>query len=80
MAFKITLKERRKTILQTEPDFDILLNGEKFGTLTYNMTGYIGSLPLPEGGNLAMGEISLSAYRREISYLHREAKKVGAVA
>ena len=80
MAFKITLRERRKAILQTKPDFDILLNGEKFGTLTYNMTGYIGSLPLPEGGKLVMGEISLTAYRREIAYLHREAKKVEAVA
>jgi len=42
MAFKITLKERRKAILQTKPDFDILLNGKVFGQLTYNMTGYIG--------------------------------------
>ncbi len=80
MAFRITLKERRKAILQTKPDFDILLNGEVFGALTYNMTGYIGYLPLPEGGKMDFGEISLTAYRREIAYLHREAKKVEAAA
>ena len=80
MAFKITLRERRKAVLQTKPDFNILLNGEVFGTLTYNMTGYIAYLPLPEGGKMDFGEISLTAYRREIAALNREARLVGAVA
>lgn len=80
MAFKITLKERGKAILQTKPDFDILLNGDVFGTLTYNMTGYIGYLPLPEVGKMDFGEISLSKYRREIATLNREARLMGVVA
>ena len=74
MTFKITLKKRPKAILQTKPDFDILLNGEVVGPLTYNMTGYIGYLPLPEGGKMDFGEISLTAYRREIARLNREAR------
>ena len=73
-AFKITLRERGKAILQTNPDFDILLNGSVFGQLTYNMTGYIGYLPLPEGGKMDFGETGIAAYRRAIASLNREAR------
>ncbi|MBL1435544.1 MAG: hypothetical protein COB08_005020 [Rhodobacteraceae bacterium] len=80
MAFKITLKERRKVILQTKHDFDIMLNGKVFGQLTYNMTGYIGYLPLPEGGKMDFGETGITAYRRTIASLNREARLMECAA
>ena len=54
--------------------FDVLLNGAKFSELSFNMRGYIGYLPTPTGGKLDIGERSITAFRREIAILNREAR------
>ncbi len=74
----ITIKENpKKAILQTVPDYIVYLHGEKFSDLYFNMTGYVGYLPYPTDrepgyGKLTIGEVKLSAYRREIKALNKE--------
>lgn len=80
MNFRITLEENpNRAICQTIPDYDIYLNGVKKGKLTYNMKGYIGYLPTPEGTMLDIGERSLSVYKKEISKLNKDAKLIKGV-
>lgn len=77
MNFKLSIQEcPNRAICQTIPDYDIFLNGEKVGKLTYNMKGYIGYLPTPDGYKLNIGEKSLSTYKKEIANLNREAKRM----
>ncbi len=55
--------------------YDVLANGVLCDTLYYNMRGYQGYLPLPDGGKLDIGEKSISAYKKEISLLNKESKE-----
>lgn len=81
MAFKISLKPSPKRgILQSMQDYDLFLNGKMECEITYNMGGYIGYLPLPEGGKLDIGECAISIYRREIAALNREARLMECAA
>lgn len=73
---RITLHEapRRRSMLETKMRYDVLLNGERVGELCYNMRGYIGYLPLPGGTKLDIGERPISAFKREIFRINREAR------
>jgi hypothetical protein len=70
----VTLAEttRGKAICETTKRFDILLYGTVCGQLWWNMRGYVGSLPCPDGTKLSIGEASLTEYRREIAGLNKE--------
>lgn len=72
---KITFREapRKRAILEKEMVYDILLNGNYYGNLSYNMRGYIGYLPLPDGRKFDPGEISFTAFKREAAKINREA-------
>jgi len=74
MEHVITLREQPRGHMGTHPDFDVLLNGRKVETAYFNTRGYRVGLPLPTGGKLDPGEISLAALKREISRINREAK------
>ncbi|MCO5067051.1 MAG: hypothetical protein M9924_22050 [Rhizobiaceae bacterium] len=76
MTHKVALREnaRRRSMLETKMRYDIMLNGVRFGELCYNMRGYIGYLPLPDGRKLDIGERPLAAFRREIARINREAR------
>jgi len=58
--------------MEPHPRYDVLLHGTTVGQLYYNLTGYVGTLPLPGGGKLEIGERGISVYRREVSRLNRE--------
>jgi hypothetical protein len=77
--FHIELVETRKgcAICEDRPRYDVLLNGEKVDQLYYNLTGYVGTLPLPEGGKLHLGECSISRIQRQANALNREARQKG---
>jgi len=62
-------------MLETKMRYDVVLNGQVVGDLYFNMTGYVGYLPTPEGRKLDIGERGISAFRREIAALNREARK-----
>lgn len=70
----LELVENRRdmAICETTPRYDVMHYGRKVGQLYYNMRGYVGSLPHPEGGNLNIGERPISAWRAEAARLNRE--------
>lgn len=73
-AFRITLEERAgRHILERTPRYDILVNGESKGELYFNMTGYVGYLPTVHGHKMDIGERGISAFRKEVVQLNREA-------
>lgn len=59
-------------MMEIQPRFDILLHGKKVGQLYFNMRGYVGSLPTPDGLSLHMPEGSIASFEREVSRLNRE--------
>lgn len=72
---KITLRESpRRAICEITPRYDVLLNGARVSELSFNTRGYIGSLPLPGGRSLWLPESPISAIRREIATINREAR------
>ena len=80
MKKAIELIETRegRAILETTPRYIVMFRGQKFGELYFNMTGYTGSyLPSPgtdpaKPASLHVGEMAISAYRKEIARLNRE--------
>ena len=77
MPHKITLVKTRQgcAIAEVHPRYNVLLNGQKVDQLCFNMTGYVGTLPLPGGRKLSIGERGISAFRKEASLINREAKE-----
>lgn len=75
-SWKLELRETRRgcAMLEKTPRFDVILNGQIAGQLHFNMRGYIGYLPTPTGGKLDIGEKGITAFRREVSALNREAR------
>lgn len=79
--FKLALAPRPSPhMLETKPRYDVLVNGVKHDELYFNMTGYRGGLPDIRGYKLDIGEASISAYRREVATLNREAHALLAQA
>ena len=74
MPKAITLVETRQgcAILETHSRYHVLLHGKKVGELYFNMRGYVGTLPTPEGTALCIGERGISAYRKAAAQLNRE--------
>ena len=75
---KLVKTNRNKHICERHPRYDVLWDGVLFDQLYYNMIGYVGTLPLPDGARLSIGECSISEYRREIAQLNREHKLANA--
>jgi len=74
--FRITFEEStQRHCLQTIPDYHVLLNGKRVQRLYWNMRGYRGVLPTPDGGLFEPGEVSLTKFKTIARSLEREAKK-----
>jgi hypothetical protein len=77
--FRISLEERKSPhSLERHPRYAVLVNGEQQGELYYNMRGYQGYLPTVHGSKMDIGERGISAFRKEVIALNREAE--GAIA
>lgn len=78
MAHKLSLRvaNHRRAMLETTDRYDLLLNGERVGGVYYNMCGYLidSGLPLPDGTRLQLPECGLSAIKRQIARINREAR------
>jgi hypothetical protein len=78
MGKRVTLEERprRMAMLETKMRYVVMLDGKEFSELYWNTRGYQGYLPSPRPdgtfGNLNIGEVGISAYRREIAAINRE--------
>jgi hypothetical protein len=72
--FRIRLEERKSPhALERHPRYAVLVNGEQQGELYYNMRGYQGYLPTVHGSKMDIGERGISAFRKEVTALNREA-------
>ncbi len=78
MDHVLSLREapHKRAICETKMRYDVLLNGQRVGELYFNMRGYCGYLPLPDGTNLDIGERGISSFRSEIRRINREAKSL----
>lgn len=73
--FWLALRARPTTPFQRRPDLDLLLNSEVVGEVYYNMTGYVGTLPQPDGTTFTPGETGISTYRAEVARINRGARE-----
>ena len=71
---KLIKTRRGCEICETTPRYDVVLDGKIVGQLYFNMRGYVGTLPTPDGKGLYIGECRIGEYNREVSKLNREFK------
>lgn len=73
LQHKITLRGTREgcQLMEKEARYDVLLNGVKVGQLSFNMKGYCGTLPLPNGRKLVMPEAGIGTYRKMAARINR---------
>jgi hypothetical protein len=57
---------------ETTPRYNVMLRGVKVGQLYYNMRGFVGNLPTPDGHSLYIPESGIARFRREAAKLNRE--------
>jgi hypothetical protein len=76
-AIELVATRQGCQIIEVEDRYDVLLRGVKVGQLYFNMRGYVGALPTPDGGLLDIGERSIAKYRREVAALNREFAAAG---
>lgn len=76
MTFRIALQSKPSPhVCDPYKNWQVLLNGKPWGDpFTYNMTGYRGVLPMPDGHGFDPGEVTLTQLRREVAWLNREAQ------
>ena len=56
--------------------YEVHVNDVYWDDLYYNMRGYCGTLPIPGGGRLTIGERGITEYRRTAARLNREGKGI----
>jgi|694.fasta_scaffold04177_16 hypothetical protein len=69
---KLVKTTRGCQMLERTPRYDVLVDGKLFDQLYFNMKGYVGTLPLPDGSRLSIGECSVTEYKKEVAKLNRE--------
>lgn len=79
MPHVVKLVETRRgcAMMERTTRYDVVLNDQRIGQLSYNMRGYIGYLPLPGGAKLDIGERPIGAFRKEVARINREARANG---
>ncbi|SFH27759.1 hypothetical protein SAMN04488020_10975 [Palleronia marisminoris] len=80
MTFRIMLQSKPSPhFAETHKRWQVMLNGEPWGDLFYyNMRGFVGVLPLPDGRSFDPGEVTLTQLRREVAQINREAREAAA--
>lgn len=71
-AIQLVETKQGLEMLETTKRYNVMLHGVKVDQLWFNMRGYVGYLPLPDGSKLSMPEGSLASYKREVARLNRE--------
>ena len=75
-AIELIETRRGCACCEREPRYDVILYDVRvpgtFGQLWFNMRGYIGQLPTPDGCAVDIGEKPISAWRAEAAKLNRE--------
>jgi hypothetical protein len=71
---KLIKTRRGCAMLEKQDRYDVEFDGKVIGQLWFNMRGYVGTLPSPEG-LLCIGELSITRYKAEVVKLNREWKR-----
>lgn len=75
-SFRLSLVSKPgRHILEQQPRFEVQVNGVPQGELYFNMKGYAGTLPTVHGSRMDIGERGISAFRKEVAVLNREARE-----
>ena len=61
-ALELVRTRQGCAMMEIQPRFDVLLYGKNVGQLYFNLRGYVGSLPTPEGFSLQMPEGSIASF------------------
>lgn len=82
MTFRVTLVSKPSPhFAETHKRWQVVLNGEPWGEpFYYNMRGFRGALPLPDGRSFDPGEVTLTRLRREVARINREAREAARAA
>ncbi len=82
MSFRITLRSKPSPHFgETTKRWQVLLNGKPWGEpFYYNMRGFRGVLPTPDGRSFDPGEVTLTRLRQEVAQINREAREAAASA
>ncbi len=75
MTHRITLQSKPSPHFgETHKRWQVHLNGEPWGDpFYYNMRGFRGVLPTPDGRGFDPGEVTLTRLRQEVARINREA-------
>lgn len=65
---------------ETKMPYDVLLNDKVVGEIYFNMRGYVGSLPLPDGSAAWMPEGPISSFRKEVRAINLKARQALAAS
>lgn len=71
-AIKLIETRQGCEMLESTPRYNVMLKGVKVDQLFYNMRGYVGNLPTPDGSSLYVPESGIARFRREVAKLNRE--------
>ena len=66
-ALELVRTRQGSAMMEIQSRFDILLHGKKVGQLYFNLRGYVGSLPTPDGLSVHMPESSIASFQRDVS-------------
>ena len=71
---RVTLVEepRRMAMCETTMRYGVYLDGKRLDELYWNMSGYRGGIPCPDGYMLDPGEVSLAKFEAEVKKINRE--------
>ena len=80
MSFRITLQSKLSPhFAERHKRWQVLLNGEPWGEpFYYNMRGFRGVLPTPNGAAFDPGEVTLTRLRQEVAQLNRKAREAAS--
>ena len=59
-------------MMETTPRYNVMLHGVKVEQLWWNLKGFVGNLPTPDGSSLYVPESGIARFRREVAKLNRE--------
>lgn len=74
-AIQLVRTKSGMQMLETTPRYDVMLFGRKVDQLYFNMRGYVGYLPTPDGKKLDIGEHGIGVFKKEVAKLNREFKQ-----
>ena len=71
-AIELIETRQGREIMETTPRYNVMLHGVKVEQLWWNLKGFVGNLPTPDGSSLYVPESGIARFHREVAKLNRE--------